>query len=85
MAMAVGLVAAVVAGAAAAAVAAAWAAVAALAGAGGLIAARAGHECLIAASALRQATLQVEHDVAVEHGGPPPITPGPEPPPVASP
>jgi O-antigen biosynthesis protein len=85
MAMAVVLVAAVVAGAAAAAVAAAWAAVAALAVAGGLIAARAGHECLIAASALRQATLQVEHDVAVEQGSPPPNAPAVEPTPVVSP
>jgi O-antigen biosynthesis protein len=61
-----------VAGAAAAASASSWAGTAALALCGGLIAARAGHECLIAASALRRATLEMERDVAAEHGYPPP-------------
>ncbi len=60
------------AGAAAAAAAASWAAAAALAVCAGLIAVRGHREWVIAASALRQATLEVEHDAAAEHGYRPP-------------
>jgi hypothetical protein len=73
------------AGAAAAASASSWSAAAALAVCGGVIAARAGRECLIAASALRWATLQMEREVAAEHGYPPPASsPAPEPLPAAT-